>query len=137
MGARGRPSAAELSVVAFRTLPEVRPPAPPVELTGDQAEIWTSIVEAMPPTWFPRQTHPLLAAYCRHTVAARKIASLIEVEERSAATDPATYDRLLKMQEREGRALTSLASKMRLNQASLHDRRKAPKPPSGPRPWEG
>ncbi len=101
MGARGRPSRAELAVVAFRTPPEVRPPAPPVELTGDQAEIWSSIVEAMPPTWFPRQTHPLLAAYCRHTVAARKIASLIEVEERSAATDPATYDRLLKMQERE------------------------------------
>jgi hypothetical protein len=136
MGARGRPSRAELSVVGFEEA-EARCPDAPADLTAEQGAEWRAIVERMPAEWFPRQTHPLLAAYCRHTAASRRIAQLIAAEEASDAFSLANYNLLLGMQEREGRALTSLASKMRLNQASLHDRRKAPKPPSGPRPWEG
>jgi hypothetical protein len=90
----------------------------------------------MPADWFPRQTHPLLAAFVRHVVASRRIAELISAEEATAEIDLARFGLLLGMQEREGRALTSLASKMRFNQASIHDRRKAPKAPSHPKPWE-
>ena len=47
------------------------------------------------------------------------------------------YDRLLKMQEREGRAITSLATKMRISQQATLTKR-ADKGTRGSRkPWEG
>jgi hypothetical protein len=58
-------------------------------------------------------------------------------EEKSDAFDFETYERLLKAQEREGRAMTSLASKMRLNRASIDDRWRQPAPPAtAPKPWQ-
>jgi hypothetical protein len=90
----------------------------------------------MPPTWFSRQAYPLLVAYCRHTVAARRVAELIEIEEASSAFNLENFEKLLKMQEREGRAVGSLATKMRLSRSSVDDRWQQPTAPSGPRPWQ-
>src|SRR5918994_44768 len=129
MGARGRPSAAERAVIPFRTEPEARRPDPPPELTEAQAEVWTSIVRSVQPDWFSAPNFPLLASFCRHVVASRKIASLIEVAEASDAFDLAGYGQLLSMQERETRALSTLATKMRLARSAVDDRRKAPTPP--------
>jgi hypothetical protein len=69
-------------------------------------------------------------------VAARRVAQLIKGEEASAGFSVVTYDKLLAMHEREGRAMTSLAAKMRLNQSSTDDRRKTSKVSTHKKPWE-
>ena len=137
MGARGRRSASELAIIPFQPKPEVRHPEPPKGLTSDQAQIWRTIVASVQPDWFTPSNSPLLEAYVRHVAASQRIAALIEVEEASDAFNLADFNRLLAMQERESRALASLATKLRISRSAVDDRRKAPKPPSGPRPWEG
>ena len=139
MAKRGRPSAAALEIAhAPGTIEAIQRPDAPYDLTDEQAEEWWAIVNRLPADWFARETHPLLAQYCRHIVQARKIAKLIE----DMLSDPEgfnvkDYDRLLKMQEREGRAITSLATKMRISQQATLTKR-ADKGSRGARkPWEG
>jgi hypothetical protein len=77
----------------------------------------------------------MLAQYCRHVVSARRVAQLIADCEASEGFDVENYDRLLKMQEREGRALSSLATRMRLSQQTTYDKSKK-KPGQTRKPWE-
>jgi len=135
MGARGRPSRAELSVVAFEEA-EARRPGPPADLAADPAKVWRDIVESVPADWVTPANAPLMASYVRHVVAGRRIARLIEVEEASDAFNLTNYARLLGLQERESRTLATLATKLRLARSSVDDRRTAPKAPSHPKPWE-
>jgi hypothetical protein len=100
------------------------------------ASEWVAIVNRLPADWFTHETTPLLAQYCRHIVAARKVAALVAQAEADPECDLKDYDRLLKMQEREGRALTSLATKMRLSQQSTYDKSKK-KPAQSRKLWEG
>jgi hypothetical protein len=46
------------------------------------------------------------------------------------------YDRLLKMQEREGRAISSLATRMRISQQSTMTEKKRKPALTLPKPWE-
>jgi hypothetical protein len=135
LGARGRHSSAELSVVAGGVVSAIERPAAPGELTDEQQAEWRSIVGRMPADWFPRETWALLAQYCRHVVAAKRIGQLIEQAEADAAFDLDAYDKLLKMQEREGRAMSSLATRMRLTQQSTVNAKKQ-KPVLGRKPWD-
>lgn len=136
MGTRGRKSSAELTVIAGNGVETVRRPEPPGELRDEHADEWTAIVSRMPADWFPRETHGLLTQYCRHVVAARRIAQLIARTEASEEFDLGEYGELLKLQEREGRAISSLATRMRLTQQTTYDKSK--KKPQGPgkRPWD-
>lgn len=136
MEKRGRKSAASLSVVSVTDAIEViRRPVPPSELTDEQAFEWKAVTSRLPADWFPRETHGLLAQYCRHVVSARRIAELIAGDEQAENFDIENYDRLLKMQEREGRALSSLATRMRISQQTSYDKSKK-KPDIGPNPWD-
>lgn len=131
---RGRRSAAELSVVPIASV--LRRPDVPDELTDEQAAEWRDIVDRMPADWFTRETYPLLAQYCRHVVSSRRVAQLVATYEADGnALDLEQYDRLLKMQEREGRAMSSLATRMRITQHSTYDKSKK-KPLVAKRPWE-
>lgn len=134
MGIRGRPSAGSLSVVP--TVIEVIPRAkPPSELTDEQADEWRAIVNCMPADWFRRETHGMLVQYCRGVIAARRVAQLIAAVEATDPLDIEEYDRLLKMQERESRNLSSLATRMRLTQQTTYDPKKN-KGSTTKRPWE-
>lgn len=124
MTQRGRKSAAELAIVEHAGTKTVQRPDAPYDLTDEQSEEWWAIVNRMPADWFPRETHGLLAQYCRHIVAARRIAQLIAACEGGENLDIDDYDRLLKMQEREGRALSSLATRMRISQQATFDKEK-------------
>ena len=135
MGTRGRASAASLSVISSKGIETVRRAEPPTELTDEQAAEWVAIVNRMPAEWFPRETHGMLAQYCRHIVAARRVAQLIASVEVADSFDVGEYDTLLKMQEREGRALSSLATRMRLTQQATYDKSKK-KPGQTRKPWE-
>lgn len=136
MGMRGPRSSASLSVISSSGIEAVERPRPPADLTDDMADEWTAIVNRLPADWFGRETEPLLAQYCRHIVASRRVAALVEQAEADADCDLKDYDRLLKMQEREGRAITSLATKMRISQQSTYDKSKK-KPAQSRKLWEG
>ena len=93
-------------------------------------------MNSLPAEWFRPETHEILAAYCRHSVAARRVADLIQAfeAEETDSVDVEHYDRLLKMQEREGRAMSSLATRMRMTQqATMHAETKKPK--GARKPW--
>lgn len=89
----------------------------------------------MPADWFPRETHGMLTQYCRHVVAARRVAQLISKAEKSKTLDLEEYDRLLKMQEREGRAISSLSTRMRISQQATVRADAARKPDMVDDPW--
>ncbi len=120
MRKRGRKSSAELAVVAVSQ--EARRPSPPAELTEAQAKIWQDIVDTQPGGWFRPAEDALLIAYCRHVDAANRVSAI------ATAFDYTTgklgdLDRLLRMHERETRAISSLATRMRLTQQSrMHPR---------------
>ena len=129
MGTRGRKSADELTaVVAF--LPAR--PDPPPDLCEAEAIEWREIVHRLPADWFPRETHGLLAQYCRHVVASRRVAALIEAADDD---DVPALARLMRMQALQSGAIAALATKMRMAQSATIDRRRA-KAPAGQKPWE-
>lgn len=136
MGTRGRKSAASLMISNVTPVETVERQRPPHDLSDEEVEVWSAVVNSEPADWFSPSTVPLLAQYCRHTIHARRIAELIE----RATADPdlavSAYDRLLKMQERESRAIATLATKMRITNQSLTNHRGNKKPRTGGKPWE-
>src|SRR5690606_14299358 len=135
MRQRGRKSAASLEVVSSNVAPIERPPAPD-DLTDEQAEVWQKITNRMPADWFPAETWPLLAMYCRHDVAARRLAQLIWHPEESPDLEVEILARFKKMQQRESRGMSSLSTRMRLTQQTTYDKSRK-KPMQVRKPWEG
>ena len=120
----GRKSAAALATVQSSVVSAIKRPVNPSDLTDEQALEWRAIVSRMPADWFPRETHGLLAQYCRHVVASRRVAQLVTVLEAGDEISITEYDQLLKMQEREGRAMSSLATRMRISQHAQYNHKK-------------
>jgi hypothetical protein len=78
----------------------------------------------------------MLADYCRHVIKSRRVAQLVADAENASDLDIDLLDKLYKMAERESRAITSLATKMRISQQSTTNHR-ADKGSRGLRkPWE-
>jgi hypothetical protein len=150
MGSRGRTSAAELSVISGGGVETIRRPEPPRDLTDEEAEVWRTVVNRLPADWFPAETLPMLAQYARHTIASKRVASMIEQLDLAVAADikdgttPAAavlgtakmLDRLLKMQERESRCIASLATKMRISQQTTYDKSRKKGSVGPKKPWE-
>src|SRR3954471_3920376 len=114
MRKRGPKSAAEIGtppLVDPRVIEATSRPDAPYDLTHEQAHEWWAVVNRMPADWFPRETHGLLAQFCRHIVSARHVSQLITKCEKAKSLDIDQYNKLLGMQEREGRALSSLATR--------------------------
>lgn len=137
MAKRGRQSAAALEITSAPGLLEtVERPDAPYDLTDEQATEWWAVVNRLPADWFPRETHALLADYCRHVVKSRRIAQLVADAESRPAIDVDTLDKLYKMADRESRAISSLATRMRISQQATSTHR-ADKGTKGVRkPWE-
>lgn len=129
---RGRKSAAALQGQLEQAVASIERPEPPKELTAEQAEEWRAVTGRLKPDWFGRETHALLAQYCRHVVAAQKIARLVD---ETPAEDVENLDRLLRMQEREGRAMSSLATRLRITPQSTYDPKKSKLDKSHEKPW--
>jgi hypothetical protein len=136
---RGRVSSAEtdLAVIGLSAkIERVHRPEPPYELTDVQAVVWRRVVDDLPADWFTDKHAGLLKQYCRHEAQADRIAQLIEQEMLKPELDLANYDKLTAMQEREGRALSSLATRMRLTQQALYDKSKKAGNFKVSKPWE-
>lgn len=139
MKSRGRTPSAVLELVAqagIDAVGHIERPAAPSELSDEQAAEWRIVVNRLPADWFPAETHAVLAQYCRHVVAARRIGQLIAQFEAGEDFNVREYETLLKMQDREGRAMSLLATRMRMTQQSTYDKSRK-KPAIGfARPWE-
>ena len=143
MATRGRKSAASLELATVSPVQVIARPICPHDLGDEEAEVWFAVVNRLPADWFPAETLPLLVQYCRQVVQARRIAELIEkatgdVDEDGKSTlSIKDYDRLLKMQDRESRGISSLATKMRISQqATTNHRGNAKGEITGKKPWE-
>lgn len=136
MGKRGRKSAASLLIAGPKPVEIVERQKAPHDLTDEECEIWVAVVSAEPADWFSPSTAPILAQYCRHVVHARRIAELLERATSDRDLTVTDYDRLLKMQERESRAIASLATKMRVTQQSTTNHRGNKRPNVSRKPWE-
>lgn len=136
---RGRPSAADKQALAVVEAVQVlQRPEPPAELSDEMADEWRAIVDRLPGGWFPKETHGVLAQYCRHLVAARRVAQLITALEAGPNLDIEAYDSALRMQERQSGMIASLATKMRLTQQATVNA-KTQKPAdigATKKPWE-
>lgn len=121
MAERGRKSAASLSVVVGSI--DGRP-SPPDDLNKAQAAIWERTVANEGADVFKTAAlQQLLKEYCRHVVSALKLATMIEAMERQPQMSPedlGDYDKLLKMRDRETKALADKATKLRLTNQSRY-----------------
>lgn len=125
MAQRGRKSLQAIADggVVTSLVAEHRLPAP-LHLTDAEQAVWGEVVADQPASAFTPTHSPLLEMYCRHIVQARLLADEIMNFDRSWLADDdglKRYDRLLAMQEREGRAASSLATRLRITrQATDH-----------------
>jgi len=132
----GRVSGAALAVQQVTGVVTIaKRAAPPLHLTDEQSEIWIQTLSSLPATWLNESNLPLLEVYCSHVVKHRKIGALIEQCELAEKLNLMTLNSLYMMQEREGRAITSAATKMRITPQSTYDKTKK-KETQGKRPWE-
>lgn len=136
MGTRGRVSTAALTVVGASEIDAVERPQAPAELTPEQKAEWYAIVNRMPADWFPRETHSMLAQYCRHIVRARRLGQLLDKAESAEDFDVKEYRDLLRSEEEQSRAISSLATKMRISQQTTYDKSRKKGSGGVRKPWE-
>lgn len=121
MAERGRRSAASLSVIAGTI--DGRPKAPD-DLNKTQREIWErTVANEAADTFKTAALQQLLKEYCRHVISAKKLAAMIEATEQLPQMSPddlVDYDRLLKMRDRETKAIADKATKLRLTNQSRY-----------------
>src|SRR3546814_589737 len=90
----------------------------------EQKVIWDKAVANEAADVFKTQAlQQLLKEYCRHAASALKLARMIEAMERlpaMSAVDLEGYDRLLKMRDRETKAIGDKATKLRLTNQSRY-----------------
>lgn len=137
-------------------------PTPPDHLTAEQAAVWFDILQSLEDGWITKESNDLLAAYCQHVCQQRRLGHLIAVHEAALELhnanaaevfDPTefdgpqdapafemnewvkTYDKLLKMLDRENRAMSSLATRLRITNQSLRSN-KSDKPARKSKPWD-
>jgi hypothetical protein len=135
MAQRGQKSAQALAALAQNVI-EVPRYEPPVDMPDEQQAIWTRIINRQPAEWFTDANIDLLENYIRHLAGATRINILISKTERKKSFDVDEYDKLLKMRERETRAASSLATRMRLTQqAQYSDRKTQPASKTIEAPW--
>ena len=122
-----RRSAASLAVINGSL---DRRPDPPADLTSQEAEVWAATVSHEAADVFGTAAlQQMLKDYCRHLVAAERLGLVIEGhmakvggEDTIALKD---LDCLLKMRDRETKAVADKATKLRLTNQSRYTPRAA------------
>ena len=138
---RGRKSLEEHATVVS-LVPGIRPD-PPKELSPEQSQEWRAITTRMTAGWFTPEVWPLLAQLCRHISISRLIGTVLAEINPSSLNDEKTFrrfEKLRRMHQAEGRAIATLATKLRITLHARYDQRAAHlaahSVPPGPRPWE-
>ncbi|AMM23175.1 hypothetical protein [Variovorax sp. PAMC 28711] len=123
MAQRGRKSAASMEVAGVAApISFVKRLAPAVHISDAERTVWLEMVNDQPAEAFTATHAPLLELYCRHVVQARVIADELANFDRAWMADDEglkRYDRLLGMAERESRAASSLATRLRITRQAI------------------
>jgi hypothetical protein len=117
-----RKSAAALAVATIAGPLEIKRLAAPAHLSEAERAIWLEVVNDQPADAFTPTHAPLMELYCRHIVQARILADELANFDRAWIADDdglKRYDRLLGMAEREGRAASSLATRLRITRQAI------------------
>lgn len=137
-----RKSAAALAVAPVAGPLEVKRLVAPAHLSEAERAIWVEVVNDQPADAFTVTHAPLLELYCRHIVQARVLADELANFDRAWLADDEglkRYDRLLAMAEREGRAASSLATRLRITRQAIDQQTVARgllNQPKSRKPWE-
>jgi hypothetical protein len=113
-----------------------------LHISEAERAVWLQCVNDQPADAFTDTHAPLIELYCRHIVQGRLLADELAQFERAWLADEdglRRYDRLLAMAERETRAASSLATRLRLTRQSLDHAtvaRKVVAMPRNAKPWE-
>lgn len=105
-------------------------------------QVWLEVINDQPAKAFSATHGPLLEMYCRHIVQARVLSEqVLNFEPDWLATDEGLkrYDKLLGMVERETRAASSLATRLRITRQAVDQQtiaRGMNNKTTAPRPWE-
>ena len=128
---RGRPSSSDLVSPKVLELYPRQPPPP--ELDGEARALFADIVKSEAADWFSPASVPLLTQYCRHAIAARRLAEMLEGCDCEA--DLKRYARLLAAQRGESAVLVSLGTRLRLTPQATRNHRGNTRR-TGLHPWE-
>lgn len=142
MAKRGRPSAASLCVTAAPVSVDKRLPVP-AHLSDAEGAVWAELIADQPADAFLQTHAPLIEMYCRHVVNARIISETLLAFDRAWLADEdglKRYDKLLQMAERESRAASSLATRLRITRQAIDHpetaRNNLKGRSRGQKPWE-
>lgn len=144
MAQRGRKSADSLAVLGARPAPFLSESrlSPPAHLPDAEQEVWLQVVNDQPANAFTETHAPLLELYCRHIVHARILADELLNFDRAWIADEdglKRYDKLLTMHERESRAASSAATRLRITRQAVDQQtiaRAMINAPKSKKPWE-
>lgn len=143
MAQRGRKPAASLALVGKVTpIAKETRLAPPRHMLALDKQVWLEVINDQPAKAFSATHGPLLEMYCRHIVQARVLSEqVLNFEPDWLATDEGLkrYDKLLGMVERETRAASSLATRLRITRQAVDQQtiaRGMNNKTTAPRPWE-
>lgn len=143
MTARGRKSAAEIAVFGTGTsITTTKRLAPALHLSNSERVVWMEIVNDQHAGAFTETHTHLLEMYCRHVVQSRILADEVAAFDRSWMADAeglGRFDKLLKILERETRAASSFATRLRITRQAVDQQtiaRAQNNAPKGRKPWE-
>lgn len=143
MATRGRKSAASMQIAGLpASIGVSQRLSAPVHMSDAEMSVWLQVVNDQPASSFTPTHSPMLEQYCRHIVQARIIADMIMNFDQAWANDDEglkRYDKLLAMQEREGRAASSLATRLRITRQAIDQQtvaRAQINAPKSRKPWE-
>jgi hypothetical protein len=122
MATRGRQSAASQAVGLMSPISQERRLEAPLHASDAERAVWIEVVNDQPAGAFTPTHSPLLELYCRHVTNARIIADqLLNFDQAWISDDDGLkrYDRLLAMAERESRAASSLATRLRITRQAV------------------
>jgi hypothetical protein len=131
----GRKSAASLTVIGPHGIETIRRPEPPRSLNDEEAAEWRKTVGGMAADHFPVETHAMLELRCRHIIHSRRLAEMIEAEQKSDEYDWRTHKELLYALARQSQTIAVLDTKLRLAQITTYDRTQ-PKRTAKATPWQ-
>lgn len=115
-----RKSAASLSVIAGSI---DRRPDPPSDLTSLEAEVWErTVAHEAADVFGTAALQQMLKDYCRHVIAAERLGLVIEANMSTTDSEVSLKDLdcLLKMRDRETKAIADKATKLRLTNQSRY-----------------
>ena len=117
MRKRGRTSSAELEIGVTALTITARPDCC-YSLRDEESEVWKAIAESLPGDWISPGSAPVLAAFCRATVSARRLGMLINQEEASPDYDVKRHLDLIRAHSHVAATIKTLAASLRLTPQS-------------------